>query len=86
MSLHTFDETARQDVRRLMNSPLLRVLSVAALSVVFALINCVGQAGSESQFSALASGAAPAGMQATAAAPADPFDSRAGTDAPVRRN
>lgn len=84
MSIHTLDEAARQDARRLMNSALLRVLGVAALSVVFALIECVGQAGSQSPFSApLASDAVRA---QAAAAPADPFDSAAGAEARMRRN
>ena len=85
MSIHPLDDSTRRDARRPMDSALLRVLGVAVLSVLFALIDCVGQAGSQSPFSApLASDATRA--QASAAAPADPFDVAAGAQALMRRN
>lgn len=86
MSIHTFDAAARQDTRRPMNSAVLRVLGVAALSMLFALIDCVGQAGPHWQFPAALAGGAVSSIEARVVAdtPADSFDRRA--DPPTRRN
>lgn len=87
MSTDTFDATARQDTRRLTNSALLRVLSVAAFSVVFALIDCAVQVDTPSYLTASsASGSVAAPTRATTAAMADSFDPAASAGAPMRRN
>ena len=85
MSIHTLDAATRQDTRRLVNSALLRVLCVAAFSVVFALIDCAAQVDAPSFLTAsTASNAAPS--EAQAVAPANSFDHHIGTDAQLRRN
>ena len=40
MSTHTIDPAPRQDAQRPMNGALFRMVGVAVLSVVFALIHC----------------------------------------------
>lgn len=87
VSIQTLDKAAQQDSRQPMNSALLRVLCVAAFSVVFALIDCAAQVGAPSFLTASsASNTASSQAQAGAAVPADSFDHRYGTDTRLRRN
>jgi|GEM_PF-4916956 len=87
MSTYRIDEAARQDARQLMNTALLRMLGTAALSVLFALINCATAVDSgPSLASPMVGDTPPAVSQASAAAPADSFDHSVGADAHTRRN
>ena len=87
MSTHTIDEPKRQDVRRLMNSALMRVAATAALSVLFALIDCaVPSDHGQGLASAAVNDVSSAVAQAAAATPGDSLDQRVGADAHARRN
>jgi len=83
MSTHTTHEANHQDDRRLMNSALLRMASVAVMSILFALIQCVApvdgglpiaptgerHAGAGQDHRALAAPLEPRGAEATSAVP-----------------
>lgn len=87
MITHSIDEPKRQDARRLMNSALLRMAATAALSVLFALIDCaVPSDHAQGLASAAVNEASAAVAQAAAAAPGDSLDQRVGADAHARRN
>lgn len=79
MSTHTTHEADRQDDRRLMKSALLRMVSVAVMSILFALIHCVAPLDGGLPI-------APKGEQHVGAgqdrrALADPLDHRIGAEA-----
>ena len=87
MSTQLIDPAARQDARQLLNAALLRMLGTAALSVVFALIDCATAVDSgPSVVSPMVSDTPPAVSQTSATAPADSFDHRVDADAHPRRN
>ena len=86
MSTHTIDPAARQGARHVMNTALLRIAGVAALSIVFALVDCVGSVIDPLLVTPPASSDAPTVAHAPAAATADSLDHRVGGEAPTRRN
>jgi len=87
MSTQLIDPAARQDARQLLNGALLRMLGTAALSVVFALIDCATAVDSgPSVVSPMVSDTSPAMSQTSATAPADSFDHHVDADADPRRN
>lgn len=83
MSTHTIDPAARQGARHLMNTALLRIAGVAALSIVFALIDCVGSVMDPLLVTPPAASEVPMVAHAPAAVPAD---SGVGGEAHTRRN
>jgi hypothetical protein len=87
MSTHSIDKMAGQGSRRLMNGALLRVAATAALSVLFALIDCAVPS-DQGQSLALPTviGTSSALAQAAAATPADSLDQRVGADSQAGRN
>jgi len=75
MSTHTIGNAARQDARRLMNSALLRMAATVALSVLFALVNCIAPADQgQGLASPAGNGPLPAVAQAAVAAHVDSLD------------
>lgn len=87
MSTHTINHAARQDTGRLMTRALLRVASIAALSVFFALINCIPPGGQVQGLASPALDATPPAMaQASATAPADSDGHPVGAGAHAQRN
>ena len=87
MSTHTVGETAGQGARRLLNSALLRVAATAAMSVLFALIDCAVPSDQGQGFAMpTVLGTSSAVAQAAAGTTADSLDHRVGADAQAGRN
>ena len=87
MSTRTIDHAARQDTSRLMSRALLRVASIAALSVFFALINCVAPGDQVQGLTTPALDATPPAVaQASAMAATDSVDHHVGAGAHPQRN
>jgi hypothetical protein len=84
MTNPTFGDASRQDNRQ-MNRALLRVAGVAALSVLFALIECTAQIGEAPQYALPSSAIDAMTARATSLAPTEPFDLRS-AEAQARRD
>jgi hypothetical protein len=85
MSTRTIDKATRQNTSHLMTRAILRVASIAALSVLFALINCVAP-GDQGLAAPALDARPPAVAQASTTAAADSNDHRVGAGTHTRRN
>ena len=87
MSTRTIDHAAQQDTNRLISRALLRVVSIAALSVLFALVYCVAPADQGQGLAAPTLDARPSAVaQANAPAAADSVDCPVGAGAHTQPN